>query len=91
MAQPTRTPPDSDLEKVIELAFDRSKPVFYGNIFYVSGTQDDVRISFGTVRPVSHDSTAVTVDKFDVSVNIPHGIARQLARAIEKMLAPKGE
>ena len=90
MAKPTRTEPDGDLDKVVELAFDPSKPVFYGNIFYISGTRDDVRISFGTVRPVKHDSREVTVDKFDVSVNIPHETAKQLAQAIEKMLAGKG-
>jgi hypothetical protein len=83
-------PPAIDFKRIVELAFDPSKPSYYANIFYISGTQNDLRIAFGTTRPIEHGSNQLIVDKFDVSIILPHRTARELVQLITTMLERAG-
>lgn len=77
--------PELDLIKdAVEKAFDPAKPNYYANVFYISGTMLDLRIAFGTLRPIHHESTDQMVDRFEASVILPHAVAKDLA---EKILA----
>lgn len=74
------------LRDAIQKAFDPTKPGYYANIFYISGTNSDIRIAFGTVKPRTDDPTNNVVDKFDLSVTVPHSLARDLAEKIIALL-----
>jgi hypothetical protein len=79
--------PELDLIKdAVEKAFDPTKPNYYANIFYISGTVLDLRIAFGTMRPINHESTDQMVDRFDASVTLPHSVAKDLAEKILTIL-----
>jgi hypothetical protein len=87
MADQQQAQAAEELERAHRLAFDPTKPAHYSNIFYVSGTAADMRIAFGTLRTVSAASNVLTVDKFDVSVTLPHSVAQQLSDMILALLA----
>ena len=75
--------PELDLIKdAVEKAFDPAKPNFYANIFYISGTAADLRIAFGTLRPINHGSADQMVDRFEASITLPHSVAKDLAEKI---------
>jgi hypothetical protein len=79
--------PDFDvLNDAIAKAFDPNRPGFYANIFYISGTVNDLRVAFGTIKPNPDDASMLMVDKFDLSVTMPHSIARELAAKIVEIL-----
>jgi hypothetical protein len=74
------------LRDALEKAFDPIRPGYYANIFYLSGTLNDLRIAFGTLKPDPDDSAKLLIDKFDLSVTMPHSIARDLAEKIIQLL-----
>jgi hypothetical protein len=78
-----------DMAEVLEKAFDQDKPTYYANIFYLSGTQRDLRISFGTLKPIRHEKTDLKVDKFDCSILLTHELAEELVSGITELLARK--
>ena len=79
--------PDFDvLKDAVAKAFDPHKPSYYANIFYISGTVNDLRVAFGTLRPDPDDASTLMVDKFDLSITLPHSVARELASKIVEIL-----
>jgi hypothetical protein len=79
--------PDFDvLNDAITKAFDPHKPGYYANIFYISGTVNDLRVAFGTLKPNPEDASTLMVDKFDLSVTMPHSVAQELASKIMEIL-----
>jgi len=79
--------PDFDvLKDAIAKAFDPQKPGYYANIFYISGTVSDLRVAFGTLKPDPDNVSMLMVDKFDLSVTMPHSVARELATKIVEIL-----
>jgi hypothetical protein len=79
--------PEYDILKdAVEKAFDSNRPGYYANIFYISGTLNDLRIAFGTLKPNPDDPSTLMVDKFDLSVTMPHAVARELSEKIVEAL-----
>ena len=77
-----------ELRRALELAFAESVPSYYGNIFYVTTTDGDVRIAFGTTRPSTSDAAArYAIEKFDVSIYMPVTTARRLVDVLNQFLA----